>query len=59
MQSHPIKFKCGHERALPLDETGKALKKRIKRLEKGSCPACVRFKLNVALMAIERGRDER
>lgn len=40
MQSHPIKFKCGHEKALPLDETGKALKKKIRKLERERCPIC-------------------
>ena len=57
MQSHPIKFKCGHEKALPLDERGEELKAKIAELEQRNCPACQ--SMQVIYSAIERGRDER
>lgn len=40
MQSHPIKFKCGHEKALPLDERGEDLKAKIEMLKQQDCPVC-------------------
>lgn len=41
MQSHAIKFKCGHEKALPLDETGNNLKAKIASLEALECEKCM------------------
>lgn len=42
MQSPLIKFRCGHEVALPLDERGKDLEDKIAMLSKFDCPTCLR-----------------
>ena len=62
MQSPLIKFKCGHERALPLDERGKALKKKIRQLERELCRQCLRDETEYyadCAAYLMRGRDER
>ena len=56
MQSHPIKFKCGHERAMPLEETGKDLEAKIAILEMFDCPSCVLMRAKLEAVSKARTR---